>query len=367
MDAAPVPFLDLAALHAGIEDELSAAMQAVLRRGRFILGEEVAQFEAEYAHYCGAQHCVGVGNGLDALHLILRAYGVGPGDEVIVPANTFIATILAVSYAGAAPVLVEPDERTYNIDSAAMERAITPRTRAVIPVHLYGQPAEMSTVAELARHHRLKVIEDAAQAHGARYRGRRAGTLGDAAAFSFYPGKNLGALGDGGAVVTDDPELARRIRLLRNYGSEAKYDHELPGFNSRLDELQAAVLRIKLRRLDGWNERRRQAAAYYLREIRNAHVTLPHVAEHAHPVWHLFVVRSPRRDALRGALARASIETGIHYPVPAHLQAACAALAVPAGSLPLTERLHEQVVSLPIGPTIREEQLARVVSVINAA
>jgi dTDP-4-amino-4,6-dideoxygalactose transaminase len=350
-----------------IEHDILDALQRVVRAGQFILGPEVEAFEREFAAYCGAEHCIGVGNGLDALFLILRASGIGSGDEVLVPANTFIATWLAVSHAGATPVPVEPLETSYNIDPAAIERAINSRTRAIIPVHLYGQPADMDAVKQIAARHGLLVIEDAAQAHGARYKGNPAGSLGAAAAFSFYPGKNLGALGDGGAVVTSDADLARRIRQLRNYGSEIKYDHQLAGFNSRLDELQAAVLRVKLRHLDDWNARRRSAAAYYLSRLLPARIGLPAVPHFADPAWHLFVIRSERRDALRVALAAKSIETGIHYPVPPHMQPAYAHLEMPAGSLPISERLHAQVLSLPIGPTITQEQLARVVEIINAA
>jgi len=367
VEAAVIPFLDLAATHALIEHDILDALQRVVRAGQFILGPEVEAFEREFAAYCGAEHCVGVGNGLDALFLILRASGIGSGDEVLVPANTFIATWLAVSHAGATPVPVEPLEISYNIDPAAIERAINSRTRAIIPVHLYGQPADMDAVKKIAARHGLLVIEDAAQAHGGRYKGNPAGSLGAAAAFSFYPGKNLGALGDGGAVVTSDADLARRIRQLRNYGSEIKYDHQLAGFNSRLDELQAAVLRVKLRHLDDWNARRRSAAAYYLSRLLPARIGLPAVPHFADPAWHLFVIRSERRDALRGALAAKSIETGIHYPVPPHMQPAYAHLEMPAGSLPISERLHAQVLSLPIGPTITQEQLARVVEIINAA
>jgi len=354
-------------MHAPIEAELLAAMQRVLRGGNFILGEELAAFEQEFASYCGARHCVGVGNGLDALHLILRARGVGAGDEVIVPGNTFIATWLAVSHAGATPVPVEPDADTYNIDPGAIEAAITSRTRAIIPVHLYGQPADMDPIRDIARRHRLLVVEDAAQAHGATYRGVHTGRLGDAAAFSFYPGKNLGALGDGGAVVTNDDDLARSVRMLRNYGSSVKYSHELLGFNSRLDDLQAAVLRVKLRYLDRWNEQRRAAAAYYLSHIRNAGVSLPHVPEFAQPVWHLFVIRCAERDALRRALALAAVDTGVHYPLAPHLQPAYESLRMPAGSLTVSEALHAQVLSLPVGPAITPAQLSRVADIVNTA
>ncbi len=287
-----VPFLDLSSPYTELKEELDAAYLRVMGSGWYILGREVQAFEEEFAAYCGAEHCVGVGNGLEALHLILRAYGIGEGDEVIVPANTYIATWLAASYAGARPVPVEPDERTYNLDAGLVEAAITPRTRAIIAVHLYGQPADMDPINEVASRYGLKVIEDAAQAHGARYKGRPAGALGDAAGFSFYPGKNLGAVGDGGAVVTDDAVLADGVRVLRNYGSRVKYHNEVRGFNSRLDELQAALLRVKLTRLDEWNARRKALAARYAEALRGVpDLTLPSEPEWAEPVWHLFVAR----------------------------------------------------------------------------
>src|SRR5690349_409389 len=292
-----VPFLDLKTVHAELREELDAAYRRVLNSGWFILGAEVEAFEKEFAAYCGAQHCVGVGNGLDGLHLILRAMEIGDGDEVIVPSNTYIATWLAVSYAGAKPVPVEPDERTYNIDPAQIESVVTDRTRAIIAVHLYGQPAEMDAINEIALRHGLRVIEDAAQAQGARFRGRVAGALADAAGFSFYPGKNLGALGDAGAITTDDGELADRIRQLRNYGSRVKYYNELKGFNSRLDELQAAILRVKLCKLDDWNDQRRRVADSYLTMLREADLLLPFVAPHIESIWHQFVIRHPQRDA----------------------------------------------------------------------
>lgn len=361
-----VPFLDIAATHAEMRADLDAAWRRVADRGWFILGDEVAAFEREFAAYCEAGHCIGVGNGLDALHLILRGYGIGPGDEVIVPAHTFIATWLAVMYAGAAPVPVEPDERTYNIDPALLEAAITPRTRAIVAVHLYGQTADMDPIVALARRRGLKVIEDAAQAHGARYKGRRAGGLGDAAGFSFYPGKNLGALGDGGAVVTNDARLAARIRSLRNYGGEEKYHHDEPGFNSRLDELQAAFLREKLKRLDEWNRRRSDLARQYCERMKADGAVLPYVPEWAEPSWHLMVVRSGKRDALRRHLAEAGIATMVHYPIPPHRQNACRGLGGAPASLPLTEAISNEVLSLPMGPALTPEQLGRVVAAVAA-
>ena len=360
-----IPFLDLHAPHHELRTELQAAFTRVLDSGWFILGQEVEAFEREFAAYCEAEHCVGVGNGLEALHLILRAYGIGPGAEVIVPANTYIATWLAVSYAGATPVPVEPDARTYTLDPARVEAAITPATRAILPVHLYGQPAAMDQLNALAARYGLKVIEDAAQAHGARYKGRRVGGLGDAAGFSFYPGKNLGALGDGGAVVTNDAELAERVRVLRNYGSRVKYHNEVQGFNSRLDELQAALLRAKLPVLDEWNQRRRAAAARYGDGLAGCELGLPFVPDWAEPVWHLFVVRHPRRDELQRRLQQAGIGTMIHYPIPPHLQPAYAELGYGAGAFPITEAIHREVLSLPMGPHLTEAQQGRVLAAVK--
>ncbi len=361
-----VPFLDLKAPYAELKDEMEESCRRVMESGWYILGREVEAFEAEYAAYCSASHCVGVGNGLEALHLILQAMNIGPGDEVIVPANTYIATWLAVSYAGALPVPVEPDERTYNLDASRIEAAITERTKAVIPVHLYGQPADMDPICEVARRHGLRVVEDAAQAHGARYRGRRTGTLGDAAGFSFYPGKNLGALGDGGAVVTNDAEVALKVRLLRNYGSRVKYYNEAKGYNSRLDELQAAFLRVKLKCLDAWNKRRRKIAAHYSEELRGSGLVLPFVPEWAEPVWHLYVVRTADRSGLAAHLDKHGIGWLIHYPVPPHLQKAYRELRHLPGSFPLSERMADEVISLPIGPHMTECDIAKVVSVLYA-
>lgn len=346
-----VPFLDVQATYRELADEIDTAYHRVMASGHFILGPELEAFEQEFATYCEAKHCIGVANGLDALHLILRAYGIGPGDEVIVPAHTFIATWLAVSHAGATPVPVEPDPRTYNIDPTQIDRVITDRTRAIMPVHLYGQPADMEPIVAIARSHSLKVIEDAAQAHGARYRGRRAGSLGDAAGFSFYPSKNLGAFGDGGAIITSDRDLHESILQLRNYGSTVKHRHDIIGCNSRLDELQAAYLRVKLRALERWNARRRAAAQYYLLELSNhTELSLPGVASGCNPVWHLFVIRTPRRDALIAQLAGEGISTSIHYPVPPHRSKAYAEAYSRAFRLPLTERISSEILSLPIGP-----------------
>lgn len=356
-----VPFLDLKSPYLELKDELDAAYRRVMESGWYILGKEVEAFEAEFAAYCEAKHCIGVGNGLDALHLILRAMGIGPGDEVIVPANTYIATWLAVSYSGATPVPVEPDEQTYNINPGLVEEAISKKTKAILPVHLYGQPADMDPINALAARYGLKVIEDAAQAHGARYKGRRAGGLGDAAGFSFYPGKNLGALGDGGAVVTNDDELADRVRVLRNYGSKVKYHNEVKGYNSRLDELQAALLRVKLPKLDEWNDRRRAVAMGYLEHLAAVPgLILPSVPDWAEPVWHLFVVRHPQRDALQKKLGEAGIGTLIHYPIPPYVSEAYAC-EFEGVACPLAERLADTVLSLPMGPHLSTSEQKSVI------
>ena len=366
-----VPFLDLDAAYRELADELDAACHRVTRSGRYLLGPELEAFEAAFAAYCGGAHCVAMGTGCDALTLTLRAWGIGPGDEVIVPTNTFVGTWLAVTLAGARPVPVEPDERTHTLDPALVEAAVTARTRAVVPVHLYGQPADVDPIRAVAAKHGLAVLEDAAQAHGARYRDRPVGSRGTTA-FSFYPGKNLGALGDGGAVVTDDAALADRLRLLRNYGSREKYRHEVTGTNSRLDELQAAMLRVKLDRLDEWNARRSAVAQRYLAGLADLDGTagglvLPAVAEWAHPSWHLFVVRSPSRDVLQKDLAAAGVDTLIHYPVPAHLAPAYADRGWSAGAFPIAERLADDVLSLPIGPHLTEESVETVVAAVRAA
>lgn len=344
-----VPFVDLAAQHSAIGDELREALSAVIARGDFVLGRDVGAFEEEFAAFCGVPYAIGLDSGTSALELILRAYNIGPGDEVITAANTFIATTFAISYTGATPILVDIDPDTCNIDPARIEAAITGRTRAIMPVYLYGQPADMGPILDVARRYGLLVIEDACQAHGALYRGRRAGSLGHAAAFSFYPAKNLGALGDGGMAVTKDPEIAHSIRMLRDYGQRAKYQHVMLGYNRRLDTLQAAVLRVKLRYLDAWNEARRSHAGRYNELLAQVpHVALPGVLDGATPVYHLYVIRADRRDALRAALQEKGIATGIHYPIPIHLQEAYRDLGYPAGSFPITERYAGQVLSLPM-------------------
>jgi dTDP-4-amino-4,6-dideoxygalactose transaminase len=362
-----IPFLDVPAVYAELQDELDHAAKRVMASGQFILGPEVTAFEEEFATYCSVRHAVGVGSGLDALRLILLGYDVGAGDEVIVPSNTFIATWLAVSQAGATPVPVDPDPATHNVTSQAIEEAITPSTKAIMPVHLYGQPADMDGLVALGRERGIPVVEDAAQAQGARYRGRRAGGLADAAGFSFYPGKNLGALGDAGAITTDDDALAERVRMLRNYGSKVKYHHDLPGMNSRLDSLQAAFLRVKLRHLDEWNERRRAVAARYLERLDGAEgFVLPAVPDWAEPVWHLFVVRHPRRDELQERLREAGVDTIIHYPIPPHLGGAYAAEFAGA-RLPVAERLADEVLSLPMGPHLPLDDAERVAAAVREA
>ena len=362
-----IPFLDLKAPHKELRFELRQAFERVLNSGWYILGSEVNQFEQEFAEYCEAKYCVGVGNGLDAIHLILKAYSIGEGDEVIVPSNTFIATWLAVSYSGAKPVPVEPDERTYNIDPMRIEAAITSRTKAIIAVHLYGQPADMDAINSIAKKHNLKVIEDAAQAHGATYKGRRVGALGDAAAFSFYPGKNLGAIGDGGAITTNDSAVVEKLCSLRNYGSHIKYHHEIKGFNSRLDELQAAFLRVKLKRLDEWNAQRKAAALEYLRTLPTSkyELIMPFVPEWADPVWHLFVVRTLQRNQVPFRLDGAGVASLIHYPIPPHLQDAYADLGYTIGAFPLAEIIHNEVLSLPMGPHLMVDQVALISAVLN--
>jgi dTDP-4-amino-4,6-dideoxygalactose transaminase len=359
-----IPFLDLRAAYEELRHEIDASVSRVMKSGHYILGPEVEAFETEFAAYCGARHAVGVANGLDALSLSLEALGIGPGDEVIVPSNTFVATWLAVSRCGAVPVPVEPIEGTHNIDPAQIESAITSKTKALLPVHLYGQPAELDPILRIARAHGLKVVEDAAQAHGARYRGIRIGGHGDAVTWSFYPGKNLGALGDAGAVTTNDPEVYERIRVLRNYGSRVKYVNEVRGTNSRLDPLQAAILRVKLQRLDAWNDRRRKVASAYLEGLRGSALGLPEVPGGVDPSWHLFVVRCKERDALQRRLGDAGIETLIHYPIPPYRQEAYRDLGLDEDSFPIASRIADEVLSLPIGPHLHESDQARIIEAL---
>lgn len=358
-----IPFLDLKRVNAPHEVAIRQAIARVVDSGWYVLGEETEGFECEFAAYCGVAHCIGVANGLDALTLILRGCGIGPGDEVIVPSHTFIATWLAVSQAGAQPVPVEPDPATSNIDPARIEAAITKNTRAIIAVHLYGQPADMDPIREIAQRHGLRVIEDAAQAHGARYKGRRTGSLGDAAGFSFYPGKNLGALGDGGAITTDDAALACRLRQLRNYGSTVKYKHEVQGVNSRLDEIQAAVLRVKLKQLDAENVARRAVAETYLTRLQGLPLRLPAVLPGTEPVWHLMVLRSAQRGRLQAALTSCGIGHMVHYPTACHRQGAYASGAWP--SLPIAEQLAEEGFSVPIAPYLSAHDVGSVAEALR--
>ncbi len=362
-----VKFLDLQAAYDALKAPIDAAVARVLTSGWYIGGPEVEAFEKAFADFCETEHCVGVGNGLDALHLALRAMDVGPGDEVIVSSNTYIATWLAVTMVGAVPVPVEPDAATHNLDPALVAAAITSRTRVILPTHLYGQSADLDPLLALCQEHGLKLLEDAAQAHGASYKGRRLGAHGDAVAWSFYPGKNLGALGDGGAVTTNDPELARRVRMLGNYGSSVKYVNEMKGVNSRLDPIQAAVLAVKLGHLDAWNGRRKAIAARYDAGLAATPLILPSAPNWTDPAWHLYVVRCPDRDGLIGRLNAAGVQTLIHYPIPPHLQAAYADMDIPAGSLPLAEQLAEEVLSLPIGPQMSDADVETVIEAVRSA
>jgi len=362
-----IPFLELKPTYLELKDALDGAWHRIMDSGWYLLGSELESFEHEYAAYCGAKHCVGVGSGFDALHLGLRAWEIGAGDEVIVPSNTFIATWLAVTFAGAAPVPVEPEPKTFNLDPGRIAAAITARTRAIIPVHLYGQPADMEPINAIAEKHGLKVLEDAAQAQGARYKGRRVGSLGHAAAHSFYPSKNLGAFSDGGAITTHDAALADKLRALRNYGSKLKYHHERIGINSRLDELQAAFLRVKLAKLNEWNARRQTIAHYYLNRLQGLpELGLPFVPAHIDPVWHLFVVRHPRRDELQRHLAEAGIGSLIHYPVPPHLSEAYSNSGHREAAYPIAEEQSRTVLSLPIGPHLNREAQDHVIAAIRS-
>jgi dTDP-4-amino-4,6-dideoxygalactose transaminase len=359
-----ISFLDLKLVNAQCQLELDQAYKKVIASGRYILGEELIAFEREFSDYCGTKHCIGVGNGLEALKLILRAYGIGDGDEVIVPANTYIATWLAVTYVGATIVPIEPEFVTYNIDPLLIESAITSKTKAIIPVHLYGQPCDMYPIMQLAKKYNLFVIEDAAQAHGADYNGVRAGALGHATGFSFYPTKNLGALGDAGAVTTNDDFLADRIRILRNYGSKKQYYNEIPGENSRLDEMQAAFLRVKLKYLDQWNRLRQQQASMYLDGLAGlSELVMPQHLNQTSAVWHQFVIRHKNREWLRESLIERGVQTLIHYPVPPHKQSAYSDLSF--STLPISEEIHRQVLSLPIGSHLSSEQIEKVIFILK--
>ena len=361
----PVPFVDLGAQYRTIEEEIKEATSRVIQQTDFILGREVNLFEEEFAAFCEAKHAVGVDSGTSALELGLRAFEIGPGDEVITAANSFIASALAISHVGATPVLVDVDPNTYTVDVSAIARAITPRTKAVLPVHLYGHPADMDPIRQLADKHGLVIIEDACQAHGARYKGKRVGSLGHAAAFSFYPGKNLGAYGDGGAVVTNDLRIARRLEMLRNYGQKEKYQHLFRGYNRRLDTLQAAVLRVKLKYLEKWNAARRRNAVLYHQFLDDCNVALPSEMGDAESVWHLYVIRAEQRDALKEHLVSRRINASIHYPIPIHLQPAYRDLGHKRGDFPVTESCAEQVLSLPMYAEITQEQIEYVAKTIR--
>lgn len=360
-----IPFVDLKAQYRMIADDVNHAMVEVVENADFILGRAVNEFEEAFAAYSDANYAIGVDSGYSALELIIRAYDIGPGDEVITAANTFVATVLAISNCGAMPVLVDADPVSYNLDTTKLEAAITPRTKAIMPVHLYGQPADMDLVMAIAEKYGLKVIEDAAQAHGGRYKGHRVGSLGHAAGFSFYPGKNLGAYGDGGAVVTNDPVLADKVRLLRNLGQRVKYQHEVKGYNRRLDTLQAAVLGVKLPHLDGWNANRRRVAAEYEQLLAGLPIVTPQTLAEVEPVYHLYVVRVQKRDELQQYLAQHGIATGMHYPTPIHLQPAYADLGYHLGDFPSTEVLAHDILSLPMFPELTNEEVRYIVDTIS--
>jgi dTDP-4-amino-4,6-dideoxygalactose transaminase len=359
-----IPFLDLKEINGKILSELTETAAKVIESGWYILGDSLHNFETNFAKYCGVSDCIGVANGLDALKIILKAMDIGKGDEVIVPANTFIATLLAVSNVGATPILVEPHEKTFNINPDLIEEKISSKTKAIIPVHLYGQLASMEKIKPIAQKYNLKIIEDSAQAHGAKHENIIAGRFGDAAAFSFYPGKNLGALGDGGAITTNDPQLAEKIRTISNYGSQKKYEHIVKGVNSRLDELQAAFLDIKLKYLNEENDKRRSVAKYYRENISNPLIELPQVEfnEESH-VWHLFVIRCKNREKLQNYLKNKGIQTLIHYPIPPHKQLAYKNINIL--DLPITEKIHKEVLSLPVSPVIKDNEVEYIVKIIN--
>ncbi len=360
-----IPLVDLKAQYLTIKSEVDAAMQRVVNNTSFILGKEVADFEKNFAAFCHVEHCVGVDSGTAALHLALLVLGIKPGDEVITTTHTFIATSEVISLVGANPVFVDIDPRTYNLNPDLVERAITPRTRAIIPVHLYGQPAEMDPVLEIARRHNLRVIEDAAQAHGAEYRGRRAGTMGDIACFSFYPGKNLGAYGDAGALVTNDPALADHARMLRDHGRRDKYAHQIVGFGYRIDALQAAILNVKLPHLDAWNARRREIADQYTELLTNADVVTPYVLPHVKPIYHIYCIRAKNRDGLLKHLHDCGIDAGIHYPIPLHMQPVYADLGYKVGDFPHAEKAASEILSLPIYAELTDAQVEQIADTVK--
>lgn len=360
-----IPFSDFGPMHRMIKEEIIRKFEEIYEKNQFIYGEECKAFEEEFAQYCGVKYCVGCGNGLDAIYLILKAYEIGKGDEVIVPSNTFIATALAVSNVGATPVFVEPVLEYFNIDVSKIEERITSKTKAIIAVHLYGQPADMKEIIRIAQKYHLKVIEDAAQAHGAIYEGRKIGALGDAAAFSMYPGKNLGALGDGGAVVTDDAELAQKIRYVANYGSDYKYHHIYQGNNSRLDEVQAGILRIKLKYLDEWNADRRKTANRYMAGVSNPYVILPKVKPNVEHVFHVFAIRSDYRADLEKYLKNRGIDTNKHYPTPIHMQLAYSNAGIAEGMLPIAEEIARTELSIPMYYGMEESEINTVINALN--
>lgn len=360
-----IPFVNFKPMHDEIKNEMANAFQEVYNSNWFVLGNKVTEFEQQFSKYLGIKYCIGTGNGLDSLHLILEAYNIGKGDEVIVPSNTYIATALAVSYAGATPVFVEPDIKTYNINADLIENAITDKTKAIMVVHLYGQVAQMDKIVNIAKRHNLKLIEDCAQAHGAEFNGKKAGTFGDAAGFSFYPGKNLGALGDGGAIVTGDEKLAEKVMALRNYGSIKKYYNEYKGFNSRLDELQAAFLSVKLKYLDKWNNDRRRIAGIYIKNIKNKDIVLPFNIKGSNPVWHIFAIRCKKRSELKKYLKDNNVDTLVHYPIPIHMQKAYRDLGYTKGDFHIAEKISDQVLSLPMWYGMSVEEIKYVVNLIN--
>lgn len=365
MTSMEIPFVSFRPMEEELDKDIRSAFERVYENSWYIDGNEDRAFEDAFANYCGSAYCVGVGNGLDALLLSLKALEIGPGDEVLLPANTYIATALAVTYAGAKPILVEPDIRTYNINPSYIEEKITSNTKAIIPVHLYGQPCDMDSIMEISAKHNLLVVEDCAQAHGATYKGKKIGTFGDVSGFSFYPGKNLGALGDAGAIVTNNKKLADKIRALGNYGSDYKYHHIYKGNNSRLDEMQAAFLAAKLPHLNKINEERRRIANKYLTGIKNEEITLPYIPEYSNPVWHIFAIRSNRRDELERFLKDAGIATNKHYPIPIHLQDCYKDLGYKKGDLPISEEISSTELSIPLYYGMTDEEVQYVIDTLN--
>ena len=362
-----IPFLDVGATYLELKQEIDDAVSRVLNSGCYILGPEVEAFENDWAKYCGANYSVGLASGLDSISLALRALNIGNNDEVIVPSHTYIATWIAITSVGAIPVPVEPDPKTYNIDPKKVEDVISPKTKVILPVHLYGQPADIGQILEIAKKYNIHVVEDAAQSHGACYKGKRIGAHGDIVCWSFYPGKSLGAFGDAGAITTNNPDLAKKIITLRNYGSQKKYINELEGVNSRLDPIQAAILRVKLKYLDSWNERRKIIASIYTKELNNSSLILPHVPEWADPVWHLYVIRSNNRDLLKTRLNEAGVETILHYPIPPHLQDAFQNLKITEKSYPIARQIAGEVLSLPIGPHLEPQHSEKIVSILKSS